>query len=337
MQRDRVVAELLKRLGGRPRQNLVNYLDRRGFIEEVVIGASALDDLEREARDLLDIAAPEADPVNEPIAASRVGAPGDRGWALSHLVAAHAGTDRDVVTFREKHLPGGLVPWSELSDWIHAKAREETTTVDVTLTLPRDALRHSRGVIDIERIPAPPPVTSVKVRSLDYAGPDDEGVSRIAVSAGGVLDAARALGTKLADSFGWRPVQATAFLLSDVVPLIPSVRRTVSGFKIRHGIDLVWARRITLDIDPAAEEEQVVAAYRQARREMGLGRRGTLSPKHTRLAVFALVEHAELSWRSRFEAWNDDFPDWSYSQESNFRRDAARAGGRLMLLGRRRS
>jgi hypothetical protein len=74
----------------------------------------------------------------------------------------------------------------------------------------------------------------------------------VAVTADGALDRLRVLAETLAKVYGWTPAQASIFVLSGVPPLIATVRITRSSAKVRHHADLVWARRITLDIDPAS-------------------------------------------------------------------------------------
>lgn len=113
-------------------------------------------------------------------------------------------------------------------------------------------------------------------------------------------------------------------------------RVKVGGFKIRHGKDHAWSRRIVLDIDPAATSDEVMAAYQRIRREQNLTRVRPLTPKHARLAAFTGAEHLHKTWSERLHLWNTSFPRWSYNQESNFRRDAGRAQTRIMYPGQLR-
>src|SRR6185312_6712952 len=108
---------LIKALGGRPSESLLQCLNDLGFIEEVVSGASTLDDLEREARKVIAAG-------SEPFEAARSRRPKrrksgtSRAAALSDLVAHHVRSDPDVVEFRKRHLPEGLLQWSQLVAWV---------------------------------------------------------------------------------------------------------------------------------------------------------------------------------------------------------------------------
>jgi hypothetical protein len=134
----------------------------------------------------------------------------------------------------------------------------------------------------------------------------------------------------LADSFGWNPAQATVFILAGVTPLIAPVRVTTPAVKIRYGTDVGWARRIKLDVDPAATPQEVLDAFVRARDRHSLASRRRLSVKHLRLAAFAGAEHADKPWAERHGQWNERFPEWAYAAESNFRRDAAVAQRRVL-------
>jgi hypothetical protein len=121
-----------------------------------------------------------------------------------------------------------------------------------------------------------------------------------------------------------------------VTPFIATVRITRSLAKVRYHADLVWARRITLDIDPAATPQQVLDAFQHARRQQGAAQLRPLTLKHLRLAAFTGAEHADKPWAERLRLWNTSFPKWRYVEQSNFRRDAIRAAARILYPGRYR-
>ena len=98
----------------------------------------------------------------------------------------------------------------------------------------------------------------------------------------------------------------------------------------------MWARWITLDIDPAATPQEVLDAFQWARRRQGLAHLRPLTLKHIRLAAFAGAEHADKSWAERLRLWNSSFPQWHLGVQSNFRRDALRAEARILYPGRYR-
>jgi hypothetical protein len=230
------------------------------------------------------------------------------------------------------------VEWAELDTWITARAKlDGERTTDITIVLPAAATSDH----DADELHISPPLERVRpsrvaTRRLDYALPGDEWVRRVAVTADGALDCLRVLAEALANAYGWIPTQASIFVLCGVTPFIATVRVTRSAAKVRHQADLVWARRITLDIDPAATPQEVLDAFQRARRQQGLAHLLPLTLKHIRLAAFAGAEHADKPWAERLRWWNTSFPEWHYAEQSNFRRDAIRAEARILYPGRYR-
>jgi hypothetical protein len=331
-------AGLRRRLGSRFHPGLWDYLVDRGFVDEVLDGASDFGQLLEEARRILAAGAPSAE-QRMPAPAPREPRLGqERAWALSQLVAAHAHHDPDVIAFRRKYLGDALVEWADLDTWIMAQAKlDGEPTTDVTIALPASAIADP----DADEFHLSPPVERVRPalvasRVLAYALQGDDWVRRVAVTAGGGLDRLRVLAETLARAYGWTPAQACIFVLCGVPPFIATVRITRSSAKVRHQADLAWARRITLDIDPAATPQQVLDAFQDVRRQQGLAQLRPMTLKHLRLAAFAGVEHADKPWAERLRLWNRSFPEWRYAPQSNFRRDALRAEARILYPGRYR-
>jgi hypothetical protein len=329
---------LQRRLGTRFHQGLWDYLLDRGFVDEVLGGASDLDQLLDEAHRILAAGTPSAE-HQVPAPAPREPRLGqERAWALSQLVAAHAHQDPDVIAFRHKYLGGTLVEWADLDTWLTGRAKlDGEPTTDRTIALPANAISYP----DADELHLSPPVATVRpsrvaTRRLDYALLGDNWVRRVAVTADGALDRLRNLAEALAKAYSWTPAQASIFVLCGVAPFIPTVRTTRSSVKVRHHADLDWARRITLDIDPAATPQQVLNAFQHARRQQGVAQLRPLTLKHLRLAAFACAEHADRPWAERLRLWNTSFPEWHYAEQSNFRRDAIRAEARILYPSRYR-
>jgi hypothetical protein len=204
------------------------------------------------------------------------------------------------MAFRRKYLEGALVDWANLDTWIAGRAKlDGEPTTDVTIALPASAISDPEAdeldfSTSLERVRQ----ARVATRRLDYALPGDDWVRRVTVTADGVLDRLRVLAEALAKAYGWTPAQASIFVLCGVTPFIATVRITRSSAKVRHHADLDWARRITLDIDPAATPQQVLDAFQHARRQQGLAQLHPLTLKHLRLAAFAGAEHADEPWPS---------------------------------------
>ena len=339
MQESDLRRDLQHRLGSRFNEGLWDLLVDLGFVAEVlVVGAMDLDELEDRARRILAAGSPAVE-QRVPAPAPREPRLGqERAWALSQLVAAHAHHDPDVMAFRHTYLEGPLVDWADLDTWIAGRAKlDGEPTTDVTIALPASAISDPDAdelhlSASLERVRP----TRVATRRLDYALPEDDWVRRVPVTADGTLDRLRVLAEALATAYGWTPAQASIFVVCGVTPFIATVRITRSSAKVRHHADLDWARRITLDIDPAATPQQVLDAFQHARRQQGLAQLHPLTLKHLRLAAFAGAEHGDKPWAERMRLWDTSFPEWRYAQLSNFRRDAIRAEARILYPGRYR-
>jgi hypothetical protein len=330
---------LQRRLGTRFTMPLWTYLLEHKYVEDVLVGASDLDQFVDQAQSILTAGTPSAERRMPAPAPRQPGLGQERAWALSQLVADHARYDPDVVAFRRNYLGDILVEWANLDTWITARAKlDGERTTDITVVVPAGA---ATSIGDGDELSISPPLGRVRparvaARLLDYALPGDDWVRRVAVAADGTLDRLRVLAEALANAYGWIPAQATIFVLCGVTPFIATVRATRSAAKVRHQADLVWARRITLDIDPAATPQEVLDAFQRARWRQGLAHLRPLTLKHIRLAAFAGAEHADKPWAERLRLWNTSFPEWHYAEQSNFRRDAIRAEARILYPGRYR-
>jgi hypothetical protein len=306
---------------------------RDGYVDDVLCSARDGDWLVTQGREILNSRESTRDVVDILPAGPQSGQ--ERAWAQSQLVARHAQDDPAVVAFRNAHLPQGLLAWTEVERWIDAQgALDGDRTVEVTATLPAGTSvdRHP----DSGRMEFTPPLRHVvgqvrfAVRTLPFAMPGDAGVRRIGVTAGGVLSRLAALAEDVAAAFAWQPAQAVVFILTGTTPYITPVRVTRPAIKVRHGHNLVATVRIQLDIDPAASPEDVLRAFEQARGNQPSTRQRAMSIKHLRLAAFAGAEHDDKPWAERHRRWNTEFPQYAYKDESNFRRDAARAIARVL-------
>jgi hypothetical protein len=306
-------------------------LVEKGYVDDVNYGAKDADWLVDRAREIL-VFESRAEPPGEVASEDgpRVGQ--ERIWALSQLVARHAATDPDVVAFRERYLSDGLIPRADVEEWINAQATQDgERTSDVTFTIPPGTTIEWNGPTVRFNPSIAEVVDGIRFsgRTIAYSVPGDTGVRRCAVKANGVLDLLSKLGESVGAAFAWQPAQAVVHILTGVTPLIAAATITVP-VRVHHDSAVGWARRIKLDVDPAATSSEVLAAFEQARAEYRVGDRRSMSAKHLRLAAYAGAEHADKPWAERHRLWNRQFPDWTYPHQSNFRRDATAAQQRLL-------
>lgn len=260
----------------------------------------------------------------------------DRTYALAETVALLAAEDDDVKRFRAQVLGGVLIPWADLESWISkVLVEEDGPTGYITVALPPgttiDTTAEGHKV-------ASPPLTEFRhgIRRetplLTYARPGDRWVKVVTPVIGGKLDWLKRLSKSLR-LYGWSEAQAVIFVICGVPPLIEPIVVRQAGLAMRNRMPITWGRRITMEIDPTSTPAQVEAAYRHARNDMGLKNYRGMERKHLELATFYSKSDEKTTWRGLMKEWNNLFPQWRYSQESNFRRDAGRAQLRLLEPG----
>ncbi len=261
----------------------------------------------------------------------------ERQRALSDLLAAFAADDPDVAAYRARVLPGGLVPWDQLADWVRRQEGQDgppTRWVTVPLPIRTELDRLGPGHYVFK--PALGEVHAgigTKIRLLKWAAPGDTWPRHTPTTIGKPLEALRSLAEALAPAYGWTEVQAAVFIVTGVTPLVTPVRVTFGGHRVRNQIECAWAERITLTIDPAVGPDEVAELHREARTRLGFAHLRPQTAKHLRLAAFTGAETERLAWAERLRFWNERYPADSYEHASNFRRDAIRAQARLLYPG----
>lgn len=323
MESTQIRSHLEKSLRRPVTDDLWDYLVDQGFVGEVEDDRTDVEELAYEAR-RIQRAGRERPPGER---GGELGQPSEKGqehaWALSVVVADSARSDEEVVAFRHQVMGDTLLEWSEVASWI--KTQTETGAPLRLLTVRDTRTEYSGGrTIDLKQAS----VVNVEVPVLKYAEPG-ETWSKAVPTAEGPLERLRALSATLAKFYAWTEAQATVFVLTDITPLISPMRATSGGLLFHNGYSMDWAIRITLTIDPSTPPDEVAKAYAKVRRDAGQAGRRRLSAKHAALAAFR-IEHEHLSWSKLLGAWNAEHSAWRYEHESNFRRDAIRAGARLL-------
>lgn len=249
--------------------------------------------------------------------------------AQSALLAAVADRDERVVEFRNDVLGDKGIDPDELESWLKRKAEEEgPSTAWLTVALPRGhtaRLNREAGGFRVEPAltTSGEGVEQVTRRFLQYIVPTDQWVRQLPVSKGGVLDRLRNLSTKLAERYDWHEASATAFVLTGATPLVRSWRASaIIGNSLRP--------KVTLTVDLSIPADRILKIYHRMQSQYLQTKPRVLSKKHLTLARMMAEWKRSMPWQERMERWNNQYPDWVYDHQSNFRRDSLKARERVL-------
>ena len=93
--------------------------------------------------------------------------------------------------------------------------------------------------------------------------------------------------------------------------------------------------RLSIEVDPRVSPKEVLALYREHRKELLGGSYKPMDRKHLELARFYEGRRTG-TWRARMAEWNgSQAPEWRYTNTNwrNFRRDCVQAWARLFEEG----
>lgn len=300
------------------------YLRAEGHIAAVESGAHDIAWLGERVTNFLEASSPRARIRKEPMHSPPTSI-GDHMLALSLLLAKEAEQREDIRSFRNDVLAGKVIKPEEVESWIQARVPKDPQGEGMYLTIVAPKGIEFKGFFKLKT-----PITVTDTlgggwRVLQYAVPDDQWARSVATPASnGDLAQLRFLSEDLAKRYHWNKAQATVFVLTGQVPVIPSFRWS--------GNQYPTPRRITLDIDLILSPKELAKRYAEIRQQMGQDkkRHRELSRKHMYLAFFIIQGAESEPWAKRLRAWNAKYPKWKYGQESNFRRDAGRAIQRIL-------
>ncbi len=261
-----------------------------------------------------------------------------RREVISELLAGIARRKAEVQAFRERYVPAHLLKHKEVAEWIRSRVAETQYPHGLLVKLPTGLFprinqegRYHLPPGALEGLPIENPAP---LEMLDYSQPDNQWVQRSPAGRDGVLRELQLASQELARVFGWQAAQATVFVLTDNVPLVPSFMITVSRGSVVKDFDvprrLRCLARITLTIDPAIAPSEVAEHYGKTRAEILARTPRALSEKQMHLAAFCC--NLPLLQPSNMMEWNSAYPQWEYGRFSNFNRDAKRAHARLLDL-----
>jgi hypothetical protein len=324
------------------------YLEKKGYVDEASYDFERKEDpvawLANEAGLLIDAAevGDNRREVAEGFVPSRRRQRRQKGLPLrreviSELLAGIARRSADVTAFRENVLAERLLKHEEVAGWIGGRVDESRYPIAVLVRLPPDLIR----IDENGEFQLPPgaleglPIESLAPHEvLEYSRPGAPWVEHIPIGRDGALNQLRLISERLALVFGWQKAQATVFVLTDDVPLLPGLMITLSWGSVVRDLSVLrhlrCLARLTLTIDPLMAPSEVAEQYRKTRRSILLKKLRALSEKQMHLAAFCCDLPALK--QPDMKAWNKEYPHWTYCRFSNFSRDAKRAHTRLLDL-----
>lgn len=264
--------------------------------------------------------------------------------ALSVLVAEHVASTEDAVReYRQKHLPRDLPDgfFRHEVDALEWLRKREFETGLPTLPLEKSAHIRSQHPVQYE---TPEP----DLKRFDYLQGDDDALSQLSD-----------LSRRLAARWPWREGQATRFILTGRIPLIPRCHFDLTSangvppapWPAIRPMDLTGAWRIRIEIDPMMSPEDLAEEYRKFRKKLshkhGGARPKGVSEKSASLALRSGFWPEEMSWVEKMDDWNKycdsqaaskgttKHQDWKYepNRNGNFRRDVGTARRQILFPG----
>lgn len=123
----------------------------------------------------------------------------------------------------------------------------------------------------------------------------------------------------------WKEAEAVGFILTGKPPIIPRVRYSLS---LNSPGGPCW---VTLKFDARITPTKLAKDYAQIRKKI-LGNHHVipLSKKHQKLAEFVSDNKGNLTWEKLMHKWNEQFPQWAYTNYRLFHRDANAAIDRIL-------
>lgn len=137
----------------------------------------------------------------------------------------------------------------------------------------------------------------------------------------------RGLSARLARRYHWMQEAAVAFVLGGMVPLAEML-----SAQFEPHPDVPALARIIIEADPNLSPNEVASLFREMRRQVAGRRPREMNQRHLWLAVFVARRPEGELLKDQMAAWNDRYPEWAYTQVTNFGRD--RAAVREWVLGR---
>lgn len=149
----------------------------------------------------------------------------------------------------------------------------------------------------------------------------------IPINVDGVLGRLKKLAEDLIKYYcpAWKEAEAVGFILTGKPPIIPRIRYSLS---LNSSGGPCW---VTLKFDARITPTKLAKDYAQIRKKI-LGNHHVipLSKKHQKLAEFVSDNKGNLTWEKLMHKWNEQFPQWAYTNYRLFHRDANAAIDRIL-------
>ena len=257
--------------------------------------------------------------------------PNHQSLAFAEITAIEAERDPAVIAFRSEVLEGQLIDYAAIGDWVTSTAKSDGPPTQL-VTLPVDAERIPQTLAEATEglgMGRGPRFTRILVR---YPDAERRNTHAELVAMGGVLDRLQLIAERLERSYGWGEADSVAFILTGAGP--PAIRGRVS---VSHHFGSLRASTVTITVNPDwVAPKDVARIYLEAvttdemtevRGQPGAGR--PMEEKSAQLAVFS-ARHADTgTWPELMGRWNDEHPDWEYTDPRRFGRDSRRAYERV--------
>ena len=321
------------RMSRRERQ-VAAYGDWLAEVRDGALCASELAEIVvewREEPDVLAVPATDSGSVEDVEEAERA-----RAWAVSLRVAQRAGELSEVRSFRQRHLPSGLVPWPDLERWLLDRPEP---LVQVVRVLMEPGAGEEALELDDDLQPAEPAhefrplmgiVQSADAASVSFVGwsatmqRPDGGSAVVGMRAGPIADG-DLLAQHLVQRTGWDRRQAFVWLFTGEVPALPLL--TAGTWRTSQDRE-PWRVRITADVD--VDPRAVEAAFRSVRRRADSKRAPTMTKRAWQAAAWCL-RHPTGTWEARMRRFSATYPEAAFDDWRQFARTVKRASARLPL------
>lgn len=223
-----------------------------------------------------------------------------RRRVLSVLLADDARADLELRAFRTEVLRDKKIEWQKVGEWITTRAKRGG----------------KRGGGD--------PL-------LPYIARDDRWVRYVPAAPGTILGRVKAIAQSLAGRYGWSELQAVLFILTDLTPVIETLRWQAQPTTDVTSSFLAVGTRIVITVDPATPPAMVEAAYLKARSRLLPGQRyKEIDEQRLALAAWLTTRPSGESPERSRGAWDKTYPQWKYERLDYFIRDMKQSPRRLL-------